>query len=144
MKTRRTVMILFFVLASTASAAACDYVYTVIDSRGMELRIREGEQTTLIQGERYILRMEYRENHRNCNVSPEETLYLVNGARWIDNGDTQPLVLTAMPEWEQPASRTHRGDFTFTAARVGEWLVEVVRECNRGGYHGTFILEVRS
>jgi hypothetical protein len=144
MTTRRMGIILVLLLVSAAAATACNYTYTVIDTEGREVQITEGERTTLTHGESYVLRMEYHENHRNCTVSPDETLYLVDGARWRLDRATQPLVLTGTPEWIQPTSRTHRGEFTFTAAAIGEWMFEVVRVCDRGGYHGAFFLEVRS
>ena len=146
MNTQRTGIIIALLpvlfTISAATAAACNYTYTVIDAEGREVRISEGERATLTQGESYILRMEYHENHRNCRVSPEETLYLLDGARWRLDRETQPLLLTGMPEWIQPAPRTHRGEFAFTASAAGDWLFEVVRVCDRGGYHGRFFLEV--
>ena len=136
-------LITVMLLATTIPVLACNYTYTVIDSVGRETPVTEGNSAILIRGETYTLRMEYHENHRNCNVSPEETLYLVDGARWRLDRETQPLILRAMPDWEQPASRTHRGEFTFTASQEGSWQVEVVRVCDRGGYHGEFVLEVQ-
>lgn len=95
-------------------------------------------------GAQYTLEMVYVENHRNCTVSPDETLYLLDGSRWRVARDTQPLVLAALPEWTAPARRTHAGTFPFAAQTPGVWALEVVRVCDRGGYHGTLIFEVRS
>lgn len=144
MERRRLGIILGFILGAALPAAACNYTYTLIDPAGRHTVVTEGGSASLVRGESYVLRMEYHENHRNCSVSPEETLYLVDGARWRLERETQPLVLTAMPRWEQPASRTHRGEFAFTAAREGAWLLEVVRICDRGGYHGEILFEVQS
>lgn len=123
---------------------ACNYTYTFIDQAGNATVVAEGERATLTAGERYTLTMEYHENHRNCSVSPQETLYLVDGSRWREGRETQPLVLVSMPQWEQPARRTHRGDFQFIAARAGVWSLEIVRVCDRGGYHGELFIEVQS
>lgn len=144
MNARRTGIVLFLILAAAASAAACNYIYTLIDSQGREVQVVEGGRVSLTQGEHYVLRMEYRENHRNCTVTPEETLYLLDGARWRLGRETQPLLLSEIADWTQPASRTHLGEFTFTASTAGNWLFEVVRTCDRGGYHGSFHLEVGS
>ncbi len=136
-------MVFLMLGVAATPAMACNYTYTVIDPTGRETVVSEGNSLTLVQGETYVLRMEYWENHRNCTVTPEDTLYLVDGARWRPDRDTQPLILRETAEWEQTASRTHRGEFTFDAAREGAWSVEVVRVCDRGGYHGAFLLEVR-
>ena len=144
MKARHVLIVLVLALGGVVPALACNYTYTVIDGAGRETIVSEGSSATLRLGETYTLRMEYHENHRNCNVSPEETLYLLDGSRWRLERETQPLYLLSWPQWEQPASRTHRGEFVFTAAQAGTWLVEVVRVCDRGGYHGEIYLEVRS
>ncbi|SIQ19468.1 hypothetical protein SAMN05920897_10532 [Alkalispirochaeta americana] len=143
MKHKRWILAGAVFFASLNSAFGCDYLYTIMDQAGTERVLREGETALLRANETYTLRMEYRENHRNCSVTPEQTLYLLEGARWRVARESQPLVLVAPPQWEQPASRSHRGDFTFLASQDGYWTLEVIRSCDRGGYHGTIYLEVK-
>ena len=58
-------------------------------------------------GEEYPLRMVYREDHRNCAVRPEDTVLLLEGARWRVARHTQPLILGAPVRWTQPRARTN-------------------------------------
>ncbi len=134
---------LLLLLVAGAPAAACEFVYTLIGPDGEERSIETSNTTTLREGAAYTLRMAYREDHRNCNIGPEDTLYLLDGARWRLERETQPLVLTTEPAWNQPSSRSHVGELQFTAATAGEWSLELIRTCHRDGYAGTlrFVVE---
>ncbi|POQ98481.1 hypothetical protein AU468_12880 [Alkalispirochaeta sphaeroplastigenens] len=143
MKHKGLLITLTIFLVPLAPAFACDYLYTIIDQSGREISLEEGGTALLRQDETYTLRMEYRENHRNCTVTPEETLYLLDGARWRVNRESQPLVLLEAPRWEESGPRSHRGEFPLLASLVGTWALEVVRSCPRGGYHGVIHLEVQ-
>ncbi len=140
---KRIVTFLVLLLAGSIATFACNYTYTVIDAAGNAQRISEGETAILQQGGEYTLQMVYVENHRNCTVSPDQTLYLLDGSRWRVARDTQPLILTSPPDWEEPRSRTHSGEFPFVANVSGTWTLEVVRVCDRGGYTGEIHFEVQ-
>lgn len=117
-------------------AFACIPDFTLIDSDGHETILDIENPVELDAGRDYTLRIEYWEDHRNCSAKPEETMFLLDGARWRVGRETQPLVLSAAPEWTRPAARTNVGELRFTAVNPGEWILEIIRVCDRGGYSG--------
>ena len=119
-----------------APGFGCEFAYTLIEPSGDERTIETDNATTVRAGEEYTLRMAYREDHRNCSAEPEETVFLLDGARWRPERDTQPLVLAGTPEWEQPSVRSHVGELRFTAGEPGTWTLELIRTCHREGYTG--------
>jgi hypothetical protein len=116
--------------------------YTIIPAGGEEIRVEPGSPIALAQGQDYVLRMEYYEDHRNCTAKPEETLLLLDGSRWRENRDDQPLVLSSSPVWTKPKSRTNVGELAFTAAAPGSFRLEIIRECTRDGYQGELLFVV--
>ncbi len=124
------------------SVFACRQEYFLVGPNESESAIDASTTTQIALGETYTLRIEYYEDHRNCTAIPEETMFLLDGARWRVNRETQPLVLTATPEWNRPSSRTNVGEVTFHAAAAGTWRVEIVRTCTRDGYTGWLEFEV--
>jgi len=134
-------------LAAAAVAGACELHFYLIDAEGVERPLSadggsSADPVHLELGQQYILRIVYLEDHRNCEVRPEDTLLLLDGARWRVGRETQPLVLAAPVTWSQPRTRTHEGEVRFTAAAAGTWTLEFIRECDRGGYHGQLLFEV--
>ena len=117
-------------------AFACIPDFTLIDSEGRETVLDIGNLIELDSGQEYVLRIEYWEDHRNCSAKPEETLFILDGARWRVERETQPLILSANPEWTRPESRTNLGELRFIAASPGKWVLEIIRVCDRGGYAG--------
>lgn len=130
--------------ASAAVAGACELQFSLFDAAGTERAVAAGTGSpiNLEVGLEYTLRMAYREDHRSCTVQPEDTLLLLDGARWREARDTQPLVLAAPVVWTQPRARTHEAEIGFTAAAAGNWTLEIIRECSRGGYYGELLFVV--
>ncbi|MBN1834776.1 MAG: hypothetical protein JW820_02935 [Spirochaetales bacterium] len=134
-------------LAAAAVAGACELHFSLVDSAGIERPVSaangsSGDSIPLELGEEYTLQMVYREDHRNCTVEPEDTVLLLEGARWRPARDTQPLILAAPVTWTQPQSRTNQAEVRFVAAAAGSWTLEIIRECDRGGYHGELVFAV--
>ncbi len=142
MKTFLFAVIVILSGIGTERAFACRQEYVLVAPNGSESAIEASSTTRVALGETYTLRIEYYEDHRNCTAIPEETMFLLDGARWRVNRETQPLVLTATPEWNRPSSRTNVGEVTFHAAAAGTWRVEIVRTCTRDGYTGWLEFEV--
>ena len=139
----RALTVVSLLAALTASSAwACELRYTLIDAAGNARAIAAGPPVELAQGAKYALRVEYYEDHRNCDVKPESTVFLLEGARWRPARETQPLVLEAAIAWTRPRTRTNVGEARFTAAAAGTWTLEILRECSRGGYRGELVFAV--
>ena len=140
---RRLIAIITLATAiALVEAAACTMEYTIIPVGGEEMSIQPGSPIALTLGQDYILRMEYYEDHRNCTAKPEETLLLLDGSRWREDRDSQPLVLTASPVWTKPKNRTNVGELEFTATTLGSFQLEIIRECTRDGYQGELVFVV--
>ncbi len=137
-------LLISLVLSAVAVTAAfpCEFTYTMIDAQGNKSEIDPLKPVILNSEAAYTLVISYWEDHRNCRVAPEETLLLLDGARWRVLRETQPLVLSAAPFWEQTASRTHEGTVHFTTQTAGSWVLEVMRICDREGYAEQIVILV--
>ncbi len=139
---RRVVCTLALLLGSALAASACIFTYTLAGA-GDETQIAlSGAAPVVRVGERYRIEITMRENHANCRIDPEDTLFLLEEARWRVLRETQPLVLLAEIEWEQIATRRYTTAIEFRAAETGLYRIDVIRECDRGGYHEVLLIEV--
>jgi hypothetical protein len=123
-------------------AAACEMNYTLTSGDGTTVTVRPEQPIELELGSTYVLALEYYEDHRNCTVQPEETLLLLEGSRWRENRETQPLLLTAPIEWTSPKNRTNLALVEFTATSAGTFRLEIIRSCTREGYDGELVFVV--
>ncbi len=139
---KRTAAVAFFVLVAGVSAHACILTYTLIGPDG-QIGIFPGRSAELVTGESYTIEIAMREDHNRCLIEPEDTIFLLEEARWRVNRATQPLVLLAPIEWVQVGSREFTATIEFRAAEPGSWTIDVIRECTKGGYHEKLILEAR-
>ena len=136
-KTVGIAIILLFVGAPSLFACIMDYTLVHPDGSEEQIVADDPDQAVeLITGITYILRTSYRENHRNCSVTPDDTIWLLDGSRWRESRDTQALLLESAMVWTQTAVRTNTGELTFTAQQEGMRELEVIRVCDRDGYHG--------
>jgi hypothetical protein len=134
----------FMVILSLTALFACEIDYSIIDQSGTSISATPSQTITLKQGETYTFQMTFYEDHRNCRVPPEDTLFLLDGARWRPQRETQGLVLGGAVEWMENSSRLNTGLTTFTALQPGTYSLEVIRVCDRGGYTAELIFEVSS
>ena len=139
---KRVAAVAFLVLAAAASAHACIFTYTLIGPN-QQTGITPGRPVEVMTGESYRIDITMREDHNNCRLEPEETMFLLEEARWRVNRETQPLVLLAPIEWAQVASREFTTTIEFQVAEAGEWTIDVIRDCTKGGYYEELILEAR-
>lgn len=136
----KRVFIILFILAASG-LFGCEFLYTLKDSKGVEIRITPGSVTSLSTGERYVLSVSYREDHNRCLVAPADTLFLVEEERWRAGKEYLPLVLESAPGWTS-TGRSHSTSFIFFADKTGTWEMEVLRECTRGGYKASLFFQV--
>ncbi len=128
-------------LLFATGAFACEFTYMIRSSDGKSERVIPGRPAELESGESYTLTVSYREDHKNCIVAPEDTLFLVEEERWREGKDYLALTLVSSEGWKSDG-RSHEASFVFTASKQGEWPLEVIRECTRGGYKATLLFRV--
>lgn len=143
---RRIAWTLAFSLVSALAAHACIFTYTLVGPDG-ETEIAESAALSagapIVQiGETYRIEITMREDHANCRIDPEDTLFLLEEGRWRVLRETQPLVLLAEIEWEHVATRRYATTIEFRPAETGVFRIDVIRECDRGGYHEVLLVEV--
>ena len=137
---KRLLAIAFLILVAGASAHACIITYTLVGPK-QQSSIMPGRFFEVMTGERYRIKIAMREDHNNCRIEPEDTLFLLEEARWRVERETQPLVLLAPIEWVKVGSRRYTATIEFRVAAAGAWTIDVIRDCTRGGYHEKLILE---
>ena len=137
---KRAAAVAFFVLVAGVSAHACILTYTLVGPDG-QAGITPGRPAEVVTGGDYRIEITMREDHNRCLIEPEDTMFLLEEARWRVNRETQPLVLLAPIEWVQVGSREFTATIEFRAAETGAWTIDVIRDCTKGGYHEKLILE---
>jgi hypothetical protein len=129
---------LFFLPALCAHA--CIFTYTLVGPDG-SVRMSVESPTAVIVGESYRIEIAMREDHGNCQIEPEDTMFLLNESRWRLKRETQPLVLLSDIVWEKIGSTRYTTVIEFRVAQSGLSTVDVIRECSRGGYQGALVFE---
>lgn len=132
---------LVFLLAAAAPLGACEFTYTISGPGLSAAKLIPGVPVTLSVGAEYTLSVAYREDHRNCLVPAEDTLFLVEEERWKAGKDYLPLQLLEALPWED-SGRSLSTVLTFRAEQAGTWPLQVIRECSRGGYDQTLLFKV--
>ncbi len=138
----RGAIIVAMILCPALTAYACIFTYVLVGPVE-ETEVRTGTTTTVSAGEVYRIEIAMRENHNNCDLQAEDTLFLLEEARWRVGRETQPLVLMSDIVWERTGARSYTSAIEFRAAQAGTWTIDVIRECHRGGCHEWITIEAR-
>lgn len=136
---RRLVLTVALMVGSVLAAHACIFTYTLVGADG-STRITPGSPAVVSAGETYRIDITMREDHGNCSLEPEDTMFLLDEARWRVNRETQPLVLLSEIVWEKVGATRYTSTIVFRVAESGEFDIDVIRECTRGGYHETLVV----
>ena len=88
----------------------------------------------------YSLVVRFKEDHNNCKVAPEVTLFLLDEEKWKSSKDYLPLQLAGSVNWSDINSRTHETELTFKAVKTGDWELEVIRECSKKEGYDEYLL----
>jgi hypothetical protein len=139
---KRTFMVIIIFCMVVTAVCACDIEYTVKTVEGEMVKSVKGSPVELLNGEEYILEVEYTEDHRNCRVKPEETMFLVNGIPWQPDKASISLVLKESITWTQPSNRVNKSEIHFTATSSGTATLEIIRECTKGGDKETLVFTI--
>jgi hypothetical protein len=134
------VMSLFLV---TVGVYACEMHFSLISSDGAIQNILPGKSTSLSQGESYILQVEFIQDHKRCVIPAEETVYLLLEEKWKSTKDYLPLQLVSQGAWISDSSEAWTQEINFEATQKGQWELEIVRDCSKGGYDEIIIFQVQ-
>ena len=124
----------------TVGAFACEMTFMLSDSSGNSRTVIPGKKIVLKRGETYSLVIRFKEDHNNCKVAPEETLFLLDEEKWRSSKDYLPLKLEGSINWTDINSRIHETELTFKAAKSGDWELEVIRECKKKEGYDEYLL----
>ena len=138
---KRILLILTFLLSFSA-LLACEFDYAIVDTWGKSVQVLPSQPVVINQGQSYTFEISFYEDHRNCVVAPSDTLFMLNGARWRPQRESQGLVLDAAVVWKENSARLNTGSTSFTALVPGTYTLEVMRVCDRGGYTAELIFVI--
>lgn len=140
---RRILIAALMVTLGGAAAFACEMSFTLEGQSYTSMNILPGSTVKLLEGQSYKITVEFNEDHRNCKVPADETLFLLNGEKWRSNKETQALLLKSVIEWDTVTNTKNVIVLEFTASVKGEQVIQIVRECSKGGYDEeiTFVVE---
>jgi hypothetical protein len=142
-KLTKILLTVFFLFLLTVGAFACEMSYTLTDAAGGSRSIVPGSPVNLQKGETYSLFVSFTEDHGNCTVAPEETVFLLDEEKWKASKNHLPMQLLSDIEWKDTSSNSHEAELKFKAVQTGRWDLEVLRECDRkGGYDEYLIFSV--
>ena len=129
------IMILF-----TVGAFACEMTFLLTDSLANSRTVIAGKKIVLKHGETYSLVVRFKEDHNNCKVAPEETLFLLDDEKWKSSKEHLPLQLADSINWVDINSRLHETELIFEAVKIGDWELEVIRECSKKEGYDEYLL----
>lgn len=133
MKHWRVMLITAFIF-SAAGAYTCEFSYTLTQADGSSQSLRPGTDIHLDQGETYTLIVSFTEDHGNCKLTPEDTDFLLDEEKWKASKDYLTLKLIDIIVWNDLDSRHHTTEISFCAAVTGKCELEIIRDCDKGGY----------
>ena len=139
------VLIVLFVVA--VGAVACEMQFRLTEPDGTVQRLTPDRAVFLAAGERYTLEVQFIPDHRRCDIGPEGTLYLLQEEKWKVDKEHLPLQLLSVGAWEPDQNDLRSGtwvqDLVFEPEVQGEWALEVVRICPKGGYDEFLLFHVQ-
>ncbi len=133
-KLRKAFIVSAVLILSAVVGYGCNFTFNLVDAEGSVRAILPGERVDLVLNENYTLEVSYTEDHGNCKLPPEDTDFLLDEEKWKTSKDHLPLTLLKNIVWQDSGSRTHTAELSFLAVRPGTWDLEVLRECDKGGY----------
>jgi len=141
--TRKLFIILALSFAALWSASACEMAFKLVDDGGASRKILPGSTIALEAGRTYTLKVEFTEDHRNCLYEPDDTLFLLDDAKWRVNKAEQGLVLAQGIAWVENGRNLNLAELVFKAAKPGSYSLRILRECEKGGYDEVFTFVVK-
>jgi hypothetical protein len=139
----KKIFIILILVFGAAGAFACQFTFSLISGDGSVQTIAPGRSVDLELAEVYTLKVSCEEDHGNCPVAAEDTIFLLEEEKWKAGKDYLPLILQENISWSDTGGRSHLAELSFTAERAGIWELEIIRDCDRKeGYDEVLILSV--
>ena len=131
---KRIILLTVLLLAGTA-VFACEMTYKLVDSDGKSVHLSPDKTVFLDMDKNYKLIVSFKENHRRCEVPPEDTIFLLDDEKWNYGKDNLPLVLERNYSWDTEKPGNYFAEIMFSVREKSDFSLEVLRECDRkGGY----------
>ena len=138
MSRRWRILITAFLL-STVSVFACEFSFILINEDGSSQNLRPGTDIDLELNNTYTIEIALTEDHRRCNLTPEDTDFLLEEEKWKISKDYLPLQLLDKISWSTQDSRHHTVEINFQAVTAGTCELQVLRDCDRKEGYDEFI-----
>ena len=139
----RRIFIILFLIAGAAGAFACQLTFSLVSGDGSVRNIVPGRSVDLDLAESYTLKVTLEEDHNNCPVPAEDTVFLLEEEKWKASKDYLPLILGDNISWSDTGSRSHLTELAFTAVQAGVWELEIIRDCDKKeGYDESLIFSI--
>ena len=121
---------------------ACEMEFRISGPAMTDMRILPGSTIALEKDAAYTLQVIFSEDHRNCKVPPEDTLFMLDKQKWRVDKNEQGVVLQNPILWETTTKRTNETTISFVASEVGQRILTICRTCTKGGYDEDIIFSV--
>lgn len=140
----KRIFIILILIFGAAGAFACQLTFSLVSGDGSVRNIVPGRSVDLGLTESYTLKVTLEEDHNNCPVPAENTVFLLEEEKWKASKDYLPLLLQDNISWSDTGSRSHVTELSFTTAQAGVWELEIIRECDKKeGYDESLIFSIQ-
>ena len=121
---------------------ACEMEFRISGPTMTDMRILPGSTIALEKGSSYSLQVIFSEDHRNCKIPPEDTLFMLDKQKWRVDKTEQGVVLQSPIVWKTTTKTTNETTLTFVASLEGHRVLDICRICPKGGYDEDIIFSV--
>ncbi len=142
MISKRYLLVTALLLSLALPLFACEMEFRLSGPAMADMRILPGSTIALEKGSSYTLQVVFTEDHRNCKIPPEDTLFMLDKQKWRVDKTEQALVLHRAIVWQTSAKRTNETTLLFVASEQGQRVLNIIRTCTKGGYDEEIIFSV--
>lgn len=142
MVSKRYFLISILLLSLLVPLFACEMEFRLSGPSLTDMRILPGSTIALEKGSSYTLQVIFTEDHRNCKIPAEDTLFMLDKQKWRVDKTEQAVVLQRAIVWQTSAKRTNETTLLFVASREGQSILNIIRTCTKGGYDENIIFSV--
>ncbi len=142
MVSKRYFLISILLLSLLVPLFACEMEFRLSGPSLTDMRILPGSTIALEKGSSYTLQVIFTEDHRNCKIPAEDTLFMLDKQKWRVDKTEQAVVLQRAIVWQTSAKRTNETTISFMASEQGQRILNIIRTCTKGGYDENIIFSV--
>jgi len=142
MISKRYFLIVALMLSLFLPLFACEMEFRISGPAMTDMRILPGSTIALEKGSSYSLQVIFSEDHRNCKIPPEDTLFMLDKQKWRVDKAEQGVVLQSAIVWKTTTKTTNETTLTFVASQEGQRVLNICRICPKGGYDEDIIFSV--